>query len=88
MSYCVFVIFPYGILGQVWYLIVSIPDLCPLFLLFLVDHPFMVCSFYRLSRPCTTTIVFSAYVSTDDNNDIVNIKATTCNCIVVAHLTK
>ena len=27
---CVFVIFPYGVLIQVWYLIVSIPDLCPL----------------------------------------------------------
>ena len=27
MFSCVFVIFPYGILGQVWYLIVSIPDL-------------------------------------------------------------
>ena len=26
---CVFVTFPYGILGQVWYLIVSIPDLYP-----------------------------------------------------------
>ena len=25
---CVFVTFPCGILGQVWYLIVSIPDLC------------------------------------------------------------
>ena len=25
---CVFVTFPYGTLGQVWYLIVSIPDLC------------------------------------------------------------
>ena len=25
---CVFVTFPGGILGQVWYLIVSIPDLC------------------------------------------------------------
>ena len=23
-----FVTFPYGVLGQVWYLIVSIPDLC------------------------------------------------------------
>ena len=46
----------------------------------------MVCSFYRLSLPCTTTIVFSAYVSLGDNNDIVNIKATTCNFIVVAHL--
>ena len=26
--YCIFVTFPSGILGQVWYLIVSIPDLC------------------------------------------------------------
>ena len=26
--YCCFVTFPCGILGQVWYLIVSIPDLC------------------------------------------------------------
>ena len=46
----------------------------------------MVCSFYRLSLPCTTTIVISAYVSTED--DMVKIKTTTCNCIVVAHLTK
>ena len=30
MSYCLFVTFPCGILGQVWYLLVSIPDLCPL----------------------------------------------------------
>ena len=30
MFNCVSVIFPYGILGQVWYLIVSIPDLCRL----------------------------------------------------------
>ena len=26
--YCIFVTFQSGILGQVWYLIVSIPDLC------------------------------------------------------------
>ena len=30
MFNCVFVTFPCGILGQVWYLIVSIPDLCHL----------------------------------------------------------
>ena len=30
MFYCVFVTFPCGIQGQVWYLIVSIPDLCHL----------------------------------------------------------
>ena len=28
--YCVFVTFPCGILGQVWYLIISFPDLCHL----------------------------------------------------------
>ena len=33
----VFVTFPCGILGQVWYLIVSIPDLC---YLFYVTHVF------------------------------------------------
>ena len=26
---CVFYTFPCGVLGQVWYLIVSIPDICP-----------------------------------------------------------
>ena len=30
MFYCVFVTFPCGILGQVWYLNVSISDLCHL----------------------------------------------------------
>ena len=30
MSNCAFVTFPFGIQGQVCYLIVSIPDLCPL----------------------------------------------------------
>ena len=28
MFSCVFVTFPYGVLGQVWYLIVLIPNLC------------------------------------------------------------
>ena len=28
--YCIFVTFPCGILGQVWYMIVSFPDLCHL----------------------------------------------------------
>ena len=32
-AYCVFFTFPCGILGQVWYLIVSFPDLLPSFLL-------------------------------------------------------
>ena len=29
--YCICVTFPGGILGQVWYLIISFPDLCRLF---------------------------------------------------------
>ena len=41
MFNCVFVPFPCGILGQVWYLIVSIPDLCRL-------SCFVKCHFYRL----------------------------------------
>ena len=41
---CVFVTFPLGILGQVWYLIVSIPDLCP-FLTFIYVH-----FFYQFKR--------------------------------------
>ena len=28
ITFCVFVTFPYGVLGQVWYFIVLIPDLC------------------------------------------------------------
>ena len=28
MFYCVFITLPYGVLGQVWYLIVLIPDIC------------------------------------------------------------
>ena len=28
MFSCVSVTFPYGVLGQVWYMIVSIPDIC------------------------------------------------------------
>ena len=29
--YCILVTFPRGILGQVWYLIVSFPDICLLY---------------------------------------------------------
>ena len=35
--YCIFVTFPCGILGQVWYLIVSFPDRC--LLSYFVYHP-------------------------------------------------
>ena len=39
VSHCECVTFLSGILGQVWYLIVSIPDLCTLtYFIFSVDH--------------------------------------------------
>ena len=34
---CVFVTFPCDVLGQVWYLIVSIPDLCLLYFVRVID---------------------------------------------------
>ena len=37
--YCIFVTFPCGILGQVWYLIVSFPDICHLSYFGLSDGP-------------------------------------------------
>ena len=39
--YCIFVTFPYGILGQVWYWIVSFPDLC--LLSYVLQSMFEVC---------------------------------------------
>ena len=40
MFTCVYVTFPYGVLGQEWYLIVSIPDRCFLpYLLQSADNP-------------------------------------------------
>ena len=38
MFSCVFVTFPYGVPGQVWYLIISIPDLCLFYFLLHVFH--------------------------------------------------
>ena len=40
MFNCDFVTFPCGILGQVWYLIVSIPDLCRLSLLMFINFSY------------------------------------------------
>ena len=37
---CIFFTFPFGVLGQVWYLIVSIPDLC--FLSYLKSSPLIL----------------------------------------------
>ena len=45
---CVFVTFPCDILGQVWYLILSIPDFCHLsYIKF-----FVTCILHRVSQAC------------------------------------
>ena len=41
MFNCVFITFPCGILGQVWYLLVSFPDLCHLSYLDILYWPNM-----------------------------------------------
>ena len=39
LCFCAFVTFPYGVRGHVWYLILSIPDLClPLYFNKLDDY--------------------------------------------------
>ena len=44
VSDCEFVTFPFGILGRVWYLIVSIPDLCTLTYFFLYNYKILFLS--------------------------------------------
>ena len=44
--YCILVTFPCGILGQVWYLIVSFPDLCRLaYFMQLYSENWLLCGF-------------------------------------------
>ena len=45
--YCIFVTFPCGILGQVWFLTVSFPDLCLLITVYLGNNYSKTC----LERP-------------------------------------
>ena len=46
MFNCAFVTFPCGIQGQVWYLVVSIPDLCRLSYLVIHDDCTVLVLFY------------------------------------------
>ena len=49
MFNCIFVTFPCGILGQVWYLIVSIPDLCRLsYFVSITSKKFMIIEKYQM----------------------------------------
>ena len=62
MSYCDFVTFPNGILGQVWYLIVLIPDLCHLSY-FDIDLSVLqiIATVYYLSK-CAQQIIHSWWI--------------------------
>ena len=51
MFSCVFVTFPCGVLGQVWYLIVTIPDLC-LLTYFDCIVPIDISQRYVVSKHC------------------------------------
>ena len=71
MSYCGFVTFPFGVLGQMWYLIVSIPDLCHLTFVFgscfvvqnLVSFLVLPSPFCEERSGCFTFIAFGCHVT-------------------------
>ena len=46
--YCIFVTFPWDILGQVWYLIVSFPDLCGLSFMLELLNPLYTYELFHL----------------------------------------
>ena len=58
MFSCVLVTFPYGVLGQLWYLIVSIPDICLLsyFIVFRND------TLHQLGSLPVSCVIFSVLV--------------------------
>ena len=56
MFNCVFVTFPFGILGQVWHLIVSIPDLC---------------TFLTWRQGCKSYVVFKISTAVCDETSII-----------------
>ena len=73
MSNCDFVTFPCGILGQVWYLIVLIPDICrlsyfhPCIFKILVTIPV-----FKLSSPCICKVLANSFPS-NSVKDFVSI---------------
>ena len=64
--YCIFVTFLCGILDQVWYLIVSIPDLCRLSYFYCLN--FKVSTFFLISN------IFFINIGVFSNSDISNIE--------------
>ena len=55
-GYCIFVTIPCGILGQVWYLIVSFPDLCRISYLKSSPRLLMTLIVGETLKTCTCTI--------------------------------
>ena len=83
MSSCDFVTFPCGVLGQVWYLIVLIPDLCCLPYLEIMSKKYLKintthagCSYYVLQRRSQT-----AEKVTHIKGRLQNQAKILCNCI-------
>ena len=76
MFSCVFVTFPYGVLVQMWYLIVSIPDLCLLLYLFLLhaSKSLKVSSSYRWQK------------HTFEKRPVVNFESVNITCEEVVKL--
>ena len=64
MLNCVCVTFPCGILGQVWFLIVSIPDLCRLS---------YSCMCSVLVEPDHQSLPYSMYSSGEDSGETVRL---------------
>ena len=62
MFNCVFVTFPCGILGYVWYLIVSIPDLCNL-------------SYFAAQVGITSCLASRLLSSAFTENDMIDLSA-------------
>ena len=96
MFNCVFVTFPYGNLGQVWYLIVSIPDICrlsyfnhfPLFN-FLTDRSFcgsFLSFVFRVCRCLTALSVYCSHVVTCwERADLLALLCVMFSCVLLLY---
>ena len=68
---CIFVTFPCGILGQMWYLIVSIPDLCRLSL-----YDVKTTSTFTKNKKKTQCMLITFYSTNDNQNKTIFILST------------
>ena len=76
--HCDFVIFPCGILGQVWYLIVSIPDPCFLSYLYKASRDVFFSPCIRFTEFCTKFVLVSKFLFSETLIDFsFTVKAAT-----------